>query len=131
VLSSKERRRLPRWIPVLAGASATATIAALLLMFLPAPVDQLSLARSAATVPSPIVFKTGVTLVTSHRRHTNTPVKISKQIQYASWPEPAAMQIAIPADEMFPPGAVPAGVNFFAELSIAADGSAERLRLRP
>ena len=58
-------------------------------------------------------------------------VQIPRQIQYASWPEPAAIQIAIPADEMFPPGAVPAGVNFVAELSIAADGSAEQLRLRP
>jgi hypothetical protein len=41
------------------------------------------------------------------------------------------IQIAIPADEMFPPGAVPEGMHFVADLTIAADGSAERLRLRP
>jgi hypothetical protein len=32
---------------------------------------------------------------------------------------------------MFPPGAVPEGINFVAELSIAQDGSAQRLRLQP
>jgi hypothetical protein len=32
---------------------------------------------------------------------------------------------------MFPPGAVPEGVNFTADFSIAADGSAAPLRLQP
>ena len=41
------------------------------------------------------------------------------------------IQIAIPADEMFPPGAVPEGIHFVADLTIAPDGSAERLQLRP
>jgi hypothetical protein len=41
------------------------------------------------------------------------------------------IQIAIPADEMFPPGAVPEGMHFVADVTIAADGSAEQLRLRP
>jgi anti-sigma factor RsiW len=42
-----------------------------------------------------------------------------------------SIQIAIPAEAMFPPGAVPEGINFVAELSIAQDGSAQRLRLQP
>jgi hypothetical protein len=46
-------------------------------------------------------------------------------------PDEPMIQIAIPADEMFPPGAVPEGMHFVADLTIAADGSAERLRLRP
>jgi hypothetical protein len=46
-------------------------------------------------------------------------------------PDEPVIQIAIPADEMFPPGAVPEGMHFVADLTIAADGSAERLRLRP
>jgi hypothetical protein len=46
-------------------------------------------------------------------------------------PSEPVIQIAIPADEMFPPGAVPQGMNFVADVAIAADGSAERLRLRP
>jgi len=43
----------------------------------------------------------------------------------------SVIQIAIPADEMFPPGAVPEGMQFAADLTIAADGSAKRLRLQP
>lgn len=43
----------------------------------------------------------------------------------------AAVEIAIPADAIFPPGAVPAGVNFTADVTMASDGSAEQIRLRP
>jgi hypothetical protein len=42
-----------------------------------------------------------------------------------------AIEIAFPADEMFAPGAVPDGIQFVADVTIAPDGSAERLRLRP
>jgi hypothetical protein len=50
----------------------------------------------------------------------------------SNWlPSGAAVEIAIPAEAMFPPGAVPEGMNLIAELSIAPDGSVERLRLRP
>ena len=50
----------------------------------------------------------------------------------ASWiPAPAAVEIAIPAEAMFAPGALPQGVSFRAELVIAADGSAQQLRLHP
>jgi anti-sigma factor RsiW len=49
-----------------------------------------------------------------------------------SWiPAEPAIQIAIPAAAMFPPGAVPDGLTFIADVTIAADGSAQRLRLRP
>jgi len=48
-----------------------------------------------------------------------------------SLPDEPVIQIAIPAEEMFPPGAVPEGMHFVADVTIAADGSAERLRLRP
>jgi len=46
-------------------------------------------------------------------------------------PQEPVIQIAIPADEMFPPGAVPQGMHFIADVTISPDGSAERLRLRP
>jgi anti-sigma factor RsiW len=46
-------------------------------------------------------------------------------------PNEPVFQIAIPAEDIFPPGAVPPGMNFAADVAIAADGSAERLRLRP
>ena len=63
-----------------------------------------------------------------HRRRAAVP----EQIQNTNWvaAEPG-IQIAIPADAMFPPGAVPEGINFVAEVSIAPDGSAQGLRLQP
>ena len=67
----------------------------------------------------------------THRPHIVAPVAPA-QVQNANWvPVEPAIQIAIPADAMFAPGAVPQGVSFVAELSIAADGSAQQLRLRP
>jgi hypothetical protein len=54
------------------------------------------------------------------------------QGQSANWvAEEPAIQIAIPVEAMFPPGAVPEGVNFVADLSIGADGRVEQLCLRP
>ncbi len=42
-----------------------------------------------------------------------------------------AVEIDIPADAIFPPGAVPVGVSFTADVTMASDGSAEQIRLRP
>jgi Putative zinc-finger len=54
------------------------------------------------------------------------------QGQSANWvAEQPAIQIAIPAEAMFPPGAAPEGVSFVADVSIGADGRVEQLRLRP
>jgi hypothetical protein len=133
VMASKANRKRPRWIPVLAGAAAaTATIAALLLVFLPAPVEQLPLHRSAGTPPPAIVAKAALAPVKRLRRRASTRAQTSAQLQGANWPTGApAIQISIPADEMFPPGAVPEGVNFVADLSVAVDGSAQQLHLRP
>jgi anti-sigma factor RsiW len=48
-----------------------------------------------------------------------------------SLPARPAIKIAIPSDAMFPPGAVPEGVSFVADVMLGPDGSAERLRLEP
>ncbi|MBV8775492.1 MAG: zf-HC2 domain-containing protein [Deltaproteobacteria bacterium] len=45
-------------------------------------------------------------------------------------PEPH-IEIAIPADAIFPPGALPEGMSFTADLTISAYGSPEQLGLRP
>ena len=42
-----------------------------------------------------------------------------------------AIQIAIPAEAILPPGAAPEGVSFVAEVSIAPDGSAHQIFLQP
>jgi anti-sigma factor RsiW len=58
------------------------------------------------------------------------PANVQSQSAYWAAEEPS-LQIAIPAEAMFPPGAVPEGVHFVADVSIGADGRVEQLRLRP
>jgi hypothetical protein len=62
-----------------------------------------------------------------HERPSSVPADVAAY----SLPDEAVVEIAIPADDMFPPGAVPAGMNFVADMTIAADGSAARLQVRP
>jgi len=45
-------------------------------------------------------------------------------------PEPP-IEIEIPADAVFAPGAVPEGMNFRVEMTVAADGTAQVLRVLP
>jgi hypothetical protein len=59
------------------------------------------------------------------------PAQASQVRNISPFPAEPPIRIAIPADAMFPPGAVPPGMSFTAELTISADGSAERLGLRP
>ena len=74
----------------------------------------------------------------SHRRHSvagtqrrnSNPAPNSIQSKNASPAEPA-IEIAIPAEAIYPPGAVPEGVNFIADIAIAADGSLQPVGLRP
>jgi len=120
-------RNLPRWVPVVGGAAAVAVV--LLLMALPPrSVKPIPVVPRAAEACPPIVLETA----------TNTPNPVQRRhaaahgnTQTANWAgaEPA-IQIAIPGDAMFPPGAVPEGVNFVANLSLA-DGSVQGLRLQP
>ena len=132
-IQPSRRPILPRLTPVLSVAAAAV---ALLLLFPHPRVDRhppqieatgeppaaLENAHSQ-TVPVP-VMKHG------HRRHAVAPAQ--SQATNAKWvPAEPSIQIAIPVEAMFAPGAVPQGVTFTAELSIAADGSAQQLRLRP
>jgi anti-sigma factor RsiW len=55
-----------------------------------------------------------------------------ESVENTTWiPAEPAIQIAIPAEAMFPPGSVPEGASFTVDLTIGADGSAQQLRLRP
>jgi hypothetical protein len=59
------------------------------------------------------------------------PVQSSQARNLSPFPPEPHIEIAIPAYAMFPPGAVPPGMSFTADLIISADGSPERLDLRP
>ena len=138
-LASKARASAkPTWTPVLGAAVSTAM---LLMLFAHGRAE-----RSPRGTPSVAVPATpSVIEVASVPEAAPTPV--SRQIRRRSivanaraqeahrdvnWqPSEPAIQIAIPGEAIFPPGALPPGVDFVADVSIGADGSAQRLRLQP
>jgi anti-sigma factor RsiW len=129
VVAAKKHGRVSLWVPVLAGAAvATAMI---FLAFPRARIEAPSIATpaiKAASVPVPAPpMPEPAPRKTIRKRHAVAPV----QEQIVRWqPAEAAVQIAIPAEAMFPPGAMPEGMNFIAELSIAPDGSVKQVRVR-
>jgi anti-sigma factor RsiW len=127
------RSRVRRWVPVLAGGVVAAGLLALAFVFpraqiAPRPVVTSTIAPVSVPVPmlAPAAVETAPRK-TIRKRHAVAPI----QMQNGKWqPMEAAVQIAIPAEAMFAPGAVPRGMNFIAELSIAPDGSVKQVRLR-
>jgi hypothetical protein len=126
-MALKMHWRVPRWAPVLLGAAAA--VAALLLAYPRARVEQPPIHPSVAAATRADVLETAPAAI--KRTHRRPVVRPARSQHTDLLPAELAVAIAIPAEAMFPPGAVPEGVNFIAELSIAADGSAQRLRLRP
>jgi anti-sigma factor RsiW len=129
VVAGKTRHRVSRWVPVLASA-----VAAVVVVFLafpqrriePPPVPAPKLAATSVPAPAPRAGEAAARK-TIRRGHAVPPV----QKRVMKWqPTETAVQIAIPAEAMFPPGAMPKGMNFIAELSIAPDGSVQQVRLR-
>ncbi len=126
--AAKPRRKLPRWIPALAGAVAVATL--LLFIFRPTAVKTVPMVARAASAPVslPEAASTAIKVKakTVHRRHEGA----ARRNPTTDWAfADPAVQIVIPADAMFAPGAVPEGTFFRADLSMASDGSVQGLRL--
>lgn len=70
--------------------------------------------------------------------HKKRSIRVSPRPEFQEYarkenwaPGESVVQITIPAESMFAPGAVPQGASFSAELILAADGSAQSIRLRP
>jgi hypothetical protein len=152
-VASSVRREALKWV---AAASAAGTVAALLALLLVWPrvrveprelhVSQGVLQTASrpfpavAETPGPPLFRAGEKTYRGHsgRRpknfaeNRNAPrIPAQKENIRPAMPNEPIFEIAIPAEDIFPPGAVPDGVNFVADVAIATDGSAERVRLRP
>jgi anti-sigma factor RsiW len=128
---SQASARLSR-LPAILSVAGPAVLAAILFVALlrshshPALTPSPRIAapsRSAAVSEPPLV-----PVQVAHRRHK--PSLVPTQTASALPPEPA-IRIAIPAESMFPPGAVPEGVSFSADVSLGPDGWAQQVRLRP
>jgi anti-sigma factor RsiW len=151
LVQSKEERRTVRMSPIL-WAAAAAVVLALILAYprrhAASPIEKPGVAAVAGTNSPPAVTTKATNSVPApfkpgHDAARRRPAAhaggdaaccgpLKMQSQNANWAaEDPSLQIAIPAEAMFPPGAVPEGVNFVADVSIGADGRVEQLRLRP
>jgi anti-sigma factor RsiW len=156
VMAAKAPRRGSRFVPVFAAAVVFAASVMLLALLRtrvePSPIVAPTVA--SASVPNPVTppatepARRKVTM----RRHSAATERHTHQVFVHVYaldmsrmrrvtphvPErgaevqamESAIEIAIPAEAMFPPGAVPNGINFIAELRIAPDGSVKQVRLR-
>ncbi len=154
--AAETRRRSSRWLPaaVAAGMAAAAVIVAFSILphqrvaQLPRYASSPAEAPHVAAQPAqPLLGVRPQRTVDTSRKYVAAAVPHGRIIARGTGsralvqssqarnlgpflPEPH-VEIAIPADAMFPPGAAPPGMSFAADLTISADGSAERLGLRP
>jgi anti-sigma factor RsiW len=133
VMAAKAPRRAVRGGSILAGALVTAVAAAVMFLVFrrtpvePSPVLKPTVATASVLALEPSAAQPVPRKAASHKRHVAPRVR-----EYVTKAEPmdTAIEIAIPAEAMFPPGAMPNGVNFVADVRIAPDGSVQQVRLR-
>jgi anti-sigma factor RsiW len=132
VMAAKAPRRVQRWVPVFSGA-VVVIASVILLAFLRTRVEPppiLAPTVASASVPNPVTAPAAepAPRKATMRRHRAAPRVQERGTEVQAMD--TAIEIAIPAEAMFPPGAVPNGMNFIAELRIAPDGSVKQVRLR-
>jgi hypothetical protein len=85
-------------------------------------------AEAEAPVPAMIPRKAPVAVAAGVRRRAPRRVRTQPAVWQPAEPE---IQVMIPADALFLPGALPEGVGFVADLKLAAAGSSGGIALRP
>lgn len=146
MMALSAKRRANPWTAVTATAGALATLVALFFVWPSAPVRPPAvhfpeagqtaavspvLAESAPPVPvHPMRRISRPGIVRPARVRDGDLARTQNRGAY-SVPEGPVIQISIPADEMFPPGAFPQGMRFVADVTLASDGSAQRMSLHP
>jgi anti-sigma factor RsiW len=129
VVAAKMHRRVPRWVPVLASAVVVAVV--MFLVFPRTPIEPppvLTPTIMAASLPGPAQPAPEPAPRKTVQRRYAVPAMQARAVKWQA--TETAVQIAIPAEALFPPGALPKGMNFIAELRIAPDGSVSQVRLR-
>ena len=130
-VSNRDRRRR---IPILSAAAAILFLVATTAVLLRTRVQSLPPSPIGIVQPAqdPLVPESPTPAANAMRPRRVTPKLV--RTQASNWlqvPAQPAVEVAIPADSMFPPGAVPEGINFIAVVNFAPDGSARQMRLRP
>jgi hypothetical protein len=126
-VGSKLRRPRRRWIPVVAGAIAAGVLVVALVPRRPA-VERIVAPQFNFRPPAIAWERTPVII----RKAPARRVQRTEPAQAADWrPVQPEIRIAIPADAMFAPGALPEGFHFVTDVRVAADGSPAWIRFEP
>jgi Putative zinc-finger len=141
-VAARPGQKRAQWVPVLSAAAAVVLCVAIgfrftrprpeppTIAFHPAMAQPAVAPAGAPTInldrPPSLPLTAGRTPAVHKHTARRTPAQAARL-------EPAepVIRIAIPADSLFPPGALPEGVDFAADVSFAPDGSAQQMRLRP
>src|SRR5215469_17656228 len=118
---SSAPRRVSLWVP---GVGAVAAAIALVFIMMPRPVEGPAPIPQPA-IAAPAIAKTSPTTVNMARARRRLTVHRKAEATNWAMAEPV-ISIEIPADAMFPPGAVPEGVRYIASVSLAGDGSVQQ-----
>lgn len=130
IATRKNSRRL-RWVAWSATATVAATAAMVMLMLSPR-VEPLPFQRPSVPKAPAMAFRIApVNPPAPVELMRRRPAANSVETSPSAWNLEPSIEIAIPVEAVFAPGAVPPGFSFAAELSIANDGSPRELRLRP
>lgn len=124
------RRSLRLWFGAAAAAAAALLVVALWPRQAQPPVvaqDPAPEPRIAEPSPRPVAARPEPA-----RPHRITPAS-RRRLAPTSRPsfDGPVIRVALPADALFAPGAVPRGAAIYADLTLAADGSLRQLRLLP
>ena len=147
LIVSKPRREFARWLPGISAAVAITAVVILLVLSSPrvrvpqfpvrAPMPALPV-QTAQVATNPA--QSEATRLPTAPRRVRPVSRESQAAHSAAQTQPRqvnallrapAVEIAIPADDLFPPGAFPAGVVFTADVTIAPDASAQQISFRP
>jgi hypothetical protein len=139
-------RSLPQWLFAASGVAAVAALVLVLSGVVPGPRTGAPPGPAHSVAPVAAIERTE-TAVAVHElrrqaragRAVPEPTSDSRPRRVAlsrredsNWSAAdAALDIVVPADALFPPGAAPEGISFQVSVGIGADGSAERLWWQP
>lgn len=133
----KPSRRTPRWVPAAIAIAAAVVVAILLAPRAPKPLPEVQPQTASVQPPheEPLPVAQSAAPVDRVKR-VHSVVRRQPAVQQVAQgndaeapPSGPTVRIAIPADSIYPPGAVPEGMAYFANVSLGSDGSVRSVRL--
>jgi len=131
VFEARTRPRTLPWIPALAMAAAAAILSLVLYSRMHVTPHSPTLTPIVGAQPRPIPEPVSVAGSPPRKAAPHKPAPARPTQHVPQWqPSEASVEIAIPTESIFAPGAMPEGMRLIGELRIAPDGSVRQVRFR-